>query len=55
MQKKGEKSLLEKRKKTLNAMQFKETAYNSYDTARNDKKQHDTTTVRYVTVRYDTM
>ena len=36
-------------------MQFKETVYNSYDTARNDKKQHDTTTVRYVTVRYDTM
>lgn len=36
-------------------MQFKETVYNSYDTVRNDKKQHDTTTVRNVTVRYDTM
>lgn len=53
--KKEKKVYLKKEKKTLNAMQFKETAYNSYDTARNDKKQHDTITVRYVTVRYDTM
>ena len=36
-------------------MQFKETVYNSYDVGRNDKKQHDTITVRYVTVWYDTM
>ena len=36
-------------------MQFKEPVYNSYDTGRIDKKQHATTTVRYVTVRYDTM
>ena len=53
--KKGEKVYLKKEKKNLNAMQFKETVYNSYDTVRNDKKttRYDNHSIRYSTVRYD--
>ena len=54
--KKEKKVYLKKEKKPLNAMQFKETVYNSYDTVRNDKNntiQQPFDTLQYGTIRCD--